>query len=174
MDQLRWMLSFIPDEYLMMLCALIVAVGFVLYFSAFFLKWIPGLTGYTFPLRILGIILTLAGMFAMGGYGVELSWRAEAAKMQKKIDEAAAQSAAANRAISQDVQTQTTVVKEKGDTIIKYIDRWKTNEIKVEGPERVRVEEVIKYIENCPVPKELLDVHNAAARMNQKTDGDKK
>jgi hypothetical protein len=37
----------------------------------------------------------------------------------------------------------------------------------VQGPERVRIEEVIKYIENCPVPKELINIHDAAAALNK-------
>jgi hypothetical protein len=48
----------------------------------------------------------------------------------------------------------------------------------VEGPERVRVEEVIKYIENCPVPKEMLDIHNKATMPTiekmKETKGEKK
>ena len=57
----------------------------------------------------------------------------------------------------------------------KYIDRYKDREVikTLPGEERVRVEEVIKYVENCPVPKELLDIHNNAARMNKSTE-DKK
>ena len=176
MWQIQWMLSLIPDSILMLLCAGITGLGILLYFSGWLMKWIPGITGYRLPLRILGIILTLGGVFFLGGYGVEMSWREQVAEMQKKVDEAAAQAAAASRAISQEVQKETVVVKEKGETIIKHVDRWNDREIikTVEGPERVRVEEVIKYIENCPVPKELLDAHNDAAKMNKKPEGEKK
>jgi hypothetical protein len=38
----------------------------------------------------------------------------------------------------------------------------------------VRIEEVIKYIEKCPVPKEIIDAHNAAALMNKAAEGGKK
>jgi len=175
MWQIQWMLSLIPDSVLMLFCAGITGLGIALYFSGWFMKWIPGISGYRLPLRILGILLTLSGIFFLGGYGVELSWRAKVEEMQKKVDEAAAQAAAVTRTISEDVQKETVVVKEKGETIIKYVDKWNDREIvkTVEGPERVRVEEVIKYIENCPVPKELLDAHNSAATMNKK-EGEKK
>ena len=175
MDQLRWMVGLIPDEYLMLLALLVVVVGFILYFSGFFLRWIPGLSGYTFPLRLLGIAIGLSGTFLAGGVGNELIWRHEIAAMKEKVKNAEAQAAATTRAISEDVQKETVVVKEKGETIIKYVDKWNDREIvkTVEGPERVRVEEVIKYIENCPVPKELLDAHNSAATMNKK-EGEKK
>jgi len=176
MWQIQWMLSLIPDSILMLVCVAITLLGIVLYFSGSLLKWIPGVSSYRILLRILGVILTFIGVFFLGGYGVEMSWREEVAKMQKKVDEHAAAAAATNRAISQDVQKETVVVKEKGETIIKHVDRWNDREIikTVEGPERVRVEEVIKYIENCPVPKELLDAHNEAAKMNKKPEGEKK
>lgn len=176
MWQIQWMLSLIPDSILMLFCVAITVVGIVLYFSGSLIRWIPGIVGYRILLKILGIILTLLGVFFLGGYGVEMSWRAQVAEMQKKVDEANIQAAATTRAISQDVQKETVIVKEKGDTIIKRVDRWNDREIikTVEGPERVRVEEVIKYIENCPVPKELLDAHNEAAKMNKKPEGEKK
>jgi hypothetical protein len=61
------------------------------------------------------------------------------------------------------------VIRERGRDIIKYVDRWNTKEIvkEVEGPERIRREEVIKYIENCPVPKEMINIHNQAAELNK-------
>jgi hypothetical protein len=176
MWQIEWMLSLIPDSILIWLCVGITLLGILFYFSGWLIKLIPGLGLYRLPLRILGIVLTLAGVFFLGGYGVEMSHRDALAKMQEKIDAANAQAAATSRAISEDVKKETVVVKEKGETIIKYVDKWRDREtIKtVEGPERVRVEEVIKYIENCPVPKELVDVHNQAAQMNKKSEGEKK
>lgn len=176
MDQLRWMVGLIPDEYLMLLALLVVGVGFILYFSGFFLRWIPGLSGYTFPLRLLGIVIGLTGTFLAGGVGNELIWRHEIAAMKEKVKNAEAQAAATTRAISTEVKNETVIVKEKGETVIKHIDRWRDREVikTVEGPERVRVEEVIKYIENCPVPKEMLDLHNEATRLNKKPEGEKK
>lgn len=176
MWQIQWMLSLIPDSILMLACVGITTLGIVLYFSGWLSRWIPGIAGYRLLIKIVGIALTLTGVFFLGGYGVEMSWREEAAKMQKKVDEHAAAAVAATRAISQEVQKETVVVKEKGETIIKHVDRWNDREIikTVEGPERVRVEEVIKYIENCPVPKELIDAHNEAAKINKKPEGEKK
>ena len=33
--------------------------------------------------------------------------------------------------------------------------------------EVIKKEEVIKYIENCPVPKEIIDLHNQATELNK-------
>jgi len=72
-----------------------------------------------------------------------------------------------NVKIEEKIVERTQVVKEKGDTIVKYIDRYKDREVlkEVPGPERVRVEEVIKFVENCPIPKEMVDIHNQAAEL---------
>lgn len=176
MWQIQWMLSLIPDSILMLFCAAVTVIGIILYFSGSLIRWIPGIAGYRTLLKIIGIVLTLLGIFFLGGYGVEMSWRDKIKEMQDKVDSAQAQAVLATKAISEDVQKETIVVKEKGQTIIKHVDRWNDREIikTVEGPERVRVEEVIKYIENCPVPKELLDAHNEAAKMNKKPEGEKK
>jgi hypothetical protein len=31
----------------------------------------------------------------------------------------------------------------------------------------VKKEEVVKFIENCPIPKDIIDAHNAAATLNK-------
>ena len=72
-----------------------------------------------------------------------------------------------NVEIQEKVVEKTKVIREKGKDIIKYVDRWNTKEVIKEGPERIRREEVIKYIENCPVPKEIIDLHNQATELNK-------
>jgi hypothetical protein len=47
---------------------------------------------------------------------------------------------------------KTKVIKEKAKTQIEYVDRVVTKD-----------KEVIKYIEQCPVPKIIVDEHNKAA-----------
>ena len=86
-----------------------------------------------------------------------------------KVAKAEAESANKNVEIQEKVVEKTKVIREKGRDIIKYVDRWNTKEVikEVEGPERIRREEVIKYIENCPVPKEMINIHNQATELNK-------
>jgi hypothetical protein len=79
------------------------------------------------------------------------------------------------KGLAQKIVEKTKVIREKGKDIIKYVDRWNTKEIikEVEGPERIRTEEVIKYIENCPVPKEFIDLHNQATELNKAAEAKK-
>jgi hypothetical protein len=104
-----------------------------------------------------------------GGIVNEAKWEARVKELEDKVKIAEEQSKEKNVEIQEKVVTQTKVIKEKGKDIIKYIDRLVDREVikEVEGPERVRREEVIKYVENCPVPKDIIDVHNAAATLNK-------
>jgi phosphoribosylanthranilate isomerase len=106
----------------------------------------------------------------MGVMYNENSWLQRAKEMEQKVAEAENKSKEVNVVVEEKIVEKTKIVKEKGRDIIQYIDRWNTKEIikEVEGPERVRREEVIKYIENCPVPKEIVDIHNQAAGLDKK------
>jgi acetyl-CoA carboxylase alpha subunit len=113
------------------------------------------------------------GVYLEGGLADYKEWQLKVAEMEAKIAQAEAKSSEKNVEIQEKIVEKTKVVREKGRDIIKYVDRWNTKEVikEVEGPERIRREEVIKYIENCPVPKEFVDIHNQAAELNK---GDKK
>ena len=77
-------------------------------------------------------------------------------EMEAKVAQAEAKSANTNVEIQEKIVEKTKVIREKGRDIIQYIDK-----------EVVKKEEVIKYIENCPVPKEIIDLHNQAAELNK-------
>ena len=106
----------------------------------------------------------------MGVMYNENSWLQKAKEMEQKVAAAENKSKEVTVAIEEKVVEKTKIVREKGRDIIQYIDRWNTKEVikEVEGPERVRREEVIKYIENCPVPKDMINIHNQAAGVDKK------
>jgi hypothetical protein len=73
--------------------------------------------------------------------------------MEVKVAEDKALGAEKNLEIQEKVVEKTKVVHEKGKDIIKYIDR-----------EVVKTQEVIKYVEHCPViPISIIEEHNKAA-----------
>lgn len=153
MWQIMWMFSLIPDWFwTLLLCSGAVA----LVASKF-------LTLYGIPLKIGGIIAIVVSVWFLGGIANEAKWQAKVAEMEAKVKEAEAKSEQANTKIETKIVEKTKVVKEKGDEIVKYIDR-----------EVVKNQEVIKFVENCPVPKEIIDAHNAAALMNKAAEGGKK
>jgi hypothetical protein len=161
MWQIMWLLSLMPDWFyhlivIFSVLALIVTAVF---------KFIP----YRLPIQIFSALLLLFGVWMQGGIVNEAKWEARVRELEEKVKIAEEKSIEKNVEIQEKVVTQTKVIKEKGKDIIKYIDRLVDREVikEVEGPERVRREEVIKYVENCPVPKEIIDVHNAAATLNK-------
>lgn len=155
MWQFQWMLSLIPDSILNWIYWLIVALGISGIAAGWLGRWIPLYGKYIGILKPAGVILLVLGVWLRGGYDVEMAWRDKVADMQKKVEAAEAASVAANRAVEVQVVTKTKIVKEKGQYIYQYIDR-----------EVVKDKEVIKFVENCPIPSVIIKTHNAAA-LNQ-------
>jgi hypothetical protein len=155
MWQFQWMLSLIPDSVLNWIYWSIIVLGISGIVASWLGRWIPFYGKYAGIIKPIGIILVVLGVWLRGGYDVEMAWRDRVAEMQKKVDAAEAASSAANRAIEVQVVTKTKVIKEKGQYIYQYIDR-----------EVVKDKEVIKFVENCPIPSVIIKTHNAAA-LNQ-------
>jgi flagellar biosynthesis component FlhA len=126
-------------------------------------------------LQPVGIILLVLGVWLRGGYDTEMAWRDKVAKLEEQVKVAEQKSQETNTVVQEKIVEKTKIVRERGQDIIKYVDKWNTKEIvkEVQGPERIRREEVIKYIENCPVPKEMIDFHNQAVDVNRAAEGKK-
>ena len=146
--------------------------GVLFTLAGFVLGFIPFISKYKIPLQIVGLLTLVFGAYLEGGLADNKLWEAKVKEVEAQVAKAEAEAANANTQLQAKLNEQKQVIKEKGDTIIKYVDRYKDREVlkEVQGPERVKIEEVIKYVENCPVPKELLDIHNQAATLNKKAD----
>lgn len=151
MWQLQWVVSLIPDSALNLIYWAIIAAGITGVVAGWLGRWIPFYGKYAKILKPIGIVLLVLGVWLRGGYDVEMKWRNEVAEMQAKVDAAQAAAAATTRAIEVQVVEKTKIVREKGKTQIQYVDRVVSQD-----------KEVIKYIENCPVPKIIIDEHNKA------------
>ena len=160
-----WILSIIPDAVI----HLIFGLGILGTIAGFVLGVIPFVKTYQFPIQICSIVVLVFGVYLEGGLADYKEWELRVKEMEAKVAKAEAESANKNVEIQEKIVEKTKVIRERGRDIIKYIDKWNTKEIikEVEGPERIRREEVIKYIENCPVPKEFIDLHNQATEMNK-------
>jgi hypothetical protein len=176
MWQIQWMLNLIPDNFLLWIYYFILSAGIILLSVGWLIKWFPGVAVYKGPMQLLGVVLTAGSLYLLGGHGTEMAWRDKVRALEEKVKIAEQQAAEANTKVEVQIVEKTKVIKEKGNTIVKYIDRYNDREVikTVEGPERVRIEEVIKYIEKCPVPKEMIDIHNQAVDMNKAAEGAKK
>lgn len=162
MWQLTWTLSHLPDW----IWALVLIAGFAGIIVAWILRFIPFVNTYQFPIQVISILLFLLGIYFQGVIANEAKWQSEIARLEKAVEESEQRARDLNDQLSKALADKKTAQDQKTKEIIKYIDRWKTKEIlkEVQGPERVRIEEVIRYIEQCPVPKEMIDIHNRAAQ----------
>lgn len=160
-----WILSVLPE----IAIHLIFSAGVIMTLAGFVLGFIPFINRYKLPIQILGILVLSLGIYLEGGLADNKEWQLKVAEMEVKVKEAEAKSATKNVEIQEKVVTKTQIVKEKGKDIIHYVDRIVTKEIpkEIPGPEREKIVEVIKYVENCPVPQLLIDQHNAAAVLNK-------
>lgn len=154
-----WILSLLPEWAIHAIFAA-GAVGIIL---GFVLGFIPFINKYKLPIQIISILVFAFGVYLEGGYANEMIWQMKVKEMEVKIKEAEVKAAQKNVEIQEKVVTKVQVVKEKGQDIIKFVDKVITEK-----------EEVKVYIENCPVPKDIIDAHNAAAKMNEAAKGDKK
>jgi hypothetical protein len=163
MWQFQWAVSLIPDAMLNWIYWAIIAIGLTGVLAGWVGKFIPFYGNYVKILQPIGIILLVLGVWLRGGYDVEMSWRAKVADVEAKIAVAEQKSQETNTVIEQKVVEKTKVIKGKTEYITQYLDR-----------EVIKKEEIIKYIEQCPVPKEIIEVHNQAAEMNKAAEGFKK
>ena len=150
-----WLLHFLPDSVLLYVVNTILLLGAIGSFLSFFvlhriLNKFPALAPYHLLIQIVSAVLLVAGIYFKGGYGVEMEWRAKVADLEKQLEVAKEESKKVNTVIETKVVTQTKLVKEKGQEIIKYVDRPVIQE----------------YDKKCPIPKEVIDIHNEATEMN--------
>jgi hypothetical protein len=166
-----WILSILPEAAI----HTIFGLGILGTIAGFVLGFIPLIKTYKLAIQIISIFVLVLGVYLEGGLADYKEWELRVKEMEAKVAQAEAQSANKNIEIQEKIVENTKVIREKGRDIIKYVDRWNTKEIvkEVEGPERVRREEVIKYIENCPVPKEMINIHNQAAELNKSAEAKK-
>jgi hypothetical protein len=152
-----WMLQFIPDAVLLWAINSILIFGIVGSLFSFFLlnkllRWFPALAGIYVLLQGISIASLAAGLYFKGGYNTEAEWRQRVAEMEQKVAIAETQSKTENVKIVTKVVTKTQLIRTRGETITKYIDR-----------------EIVKYDEKfapggqCEIPKEFIKALNDAA-----------
>jgi hypothetical protein len=133
------------------------------FFKTFPFKYIPFLGQYPLLSEIVGVVLLSLGAFLYGGYATEMAWRDKAKQLEEQVKLAEQQSNNKNVEIQEKIVEKTKVIKGKTEYLTQYIDR-----------EIVKKEEIVKYIEQCPVPKEIIDLHNQAVDLNKAAEGPKK
>lgn len=143
-----WILNWLPD----FVFHLILIAGVVALLAGFVFKFIPFVKQYQLPIQVVGVLLTVLGVWYEGGIAKDAEWKARVAELETKVAQAEAKSAEVNTKVVTKVVTKLEVVRVKGDEVIKYVDR-----------------EIVKYDTKfapggvCEIPKEFIKAHNMAA-----------
>jgi hypothetical protein len=147
-----WIISILPEWAF----HLILSAGIIGTVAGFALGMIPAIRQYKIPIQVISLLVLSLGLYLEGGLADYKEWEARVKEMEAKVAVAEEKAKTVNVEVQEKIVTQTKVIREKGKDIIKYIDK-----------EVVKTEEVIKYVENCPVPKAIIDIHNDAAILNK-------
>jgi len=152
-----FMIHLLPAGFVSFIVHSLLVLGVVGTLLSFFvinkiLRLVPGFAKYYRSAQIASIAVLTLGVYLWGGYSMEMAYQERVAELEKKLAEAKEESGKVNTVIQTRVVTQTKVIKEKGDTIVQQVDK------------------LIPVEKDCAVPKEAIDVHNEAARMNKAID----
>jgi hypothetical protein len=159
MWQITWMLEFLPNWFWTTLLFLSI-VGLVL-------SWLLSKLPYSLTIKVVSIIGISASLWFLGAASNEEKWQAKVKELEEKISVAEQESKEVTKEVEVQVVEKIQMVKGKTEYITKNITEYIDREV-------VKKEEVIKYVENCPLPKEIVEAHNAAAEMNRAAEGTKK
>jgi len=143
-----WILSFIPDSFLLWVINIIVLAGAAATVTGFFLKRIPFVNNYATLIQLIGVVLLVAGVYFKGGYETEAAWRAKVDEMNAQIDKIKAQSADASKKIVYKYIERTKIVKEKSNAIQSKIPEYIGKDADA----------------NCSIPESAIVLHDAAAK----------
>lgn len=103
-------------------------------------------------MQALGILFLVAGVYFKGGYDTEIVWRDKVADLEQKIVIAEQESKNASANIQKRVITEVKVIKENAKTI--YVDK----------------PVLVEFDKSCPIPKEIVELHNEAVDINLVTE----
>lgn len=133
-----WFFDFIPETlfYLLFLCS---GIGYAI---SLFLPH-PVLQK---QVKIASVVALGISIYLLGMLYVNNSWKERAAKLQQQVAELEAKSSETNTQIETKTVIKTQIVKQRGDDVVKYVDR-----------------EIVKINNNCVVPKEFVQAHNQSA-----------
>jgi hypothetical protein len=138
-----WIFKFLPDSFFHAFGI----IGILAILVSMFLKRIPFVENYYIPIRIVGFVVMCFGIFFEGALYNNREWVARVKEMEAKVAAAEIESKKENIKIVQKVVVKQQIVKERGEDIIKYVDR-----------------EITKYDNTCVIPKEFVKALNDAAK----------
>ena len=149
-----WLIHLLPAGFVSFIVSALLLLGVGGVILSFFvinklMLMYPPLAKYHRVAQLASIAVLTLGVYIWGGYSMEMAYQERVADLEAKLAVAKEESGKVNTVVETKVVTQTKIIKEKGDVIVKQVDK------------------LIPVEKDCSVPKEVIDVHNDAARMNR-------
>jgi hypothetical protein len=133
-----WILQFLPNW----IFYLLLFAGVAGFLVTHFVKILPQAK----LIQAASALVIFISIYMIGAISNNDAWLARVKEMEAKVAEAEAKSATTNTDIVEKIVTKTQIVKERGQDIVRYVDR-----------------EVVKFDTTCIIPKEFVSAHNRAA-----------
>lgn len=138
-----WILQFLPSWIFYVL----LFASVITFLIAAFVKVIPQAQ----LIQVASTVVVFISVYMIGAISNNEAWKKRVQELETKVAQAEAKSATVNTDIVEKIVTKTQVVKQRGQDIIKYVDR-----------------EVVKFDATCIIPKEFVSTHNRAAEAPKK------
>lgn len=138
---------FIVQFFTEFLTHIVFVLGIIGTLVGLIIMFIPMISKYKIPVLTVSLIVLLAGAYLEGKLSNEKEWQIKVSNLETKLEEAEKKAKKVNTKIVTKLVTEEKIIKEKGDTVIQYIDR-----------------EVTKYDSSCPIPNSVIISHNSAAK----------
>ena len=140
-----WILQLLPDW----IFYVILGMGLVGLAVTYFLRFIPipAIFIYKTPIQLASVAMIAFGVYMSGVIANEQKWKDRVAELEKQYAESQVKSEKVSTEVVTKYITKREVIREKGEEQIRYIDR-----------------EITKYNEVCKLPKEVITLHNEAAK----------
>jgi hypothetical protein len=139
-----WILDWLP----FWVFHLIVLAGLVGLLAAQFFRFIPFVTQYTLPIKVVSVLVLVFGVYMEGGISTQEAWEAKVA--EAKLDMAKRDAASSEETVKVVTKyvTKVQIVKEKGDVIIKEVPKYITKESDAK----------------CAIPNSFVVLHDSASK----------
>lgn len=140
-----WLLRILPDWFF----HVAFFIGVVGVLSTYLLKFIPipALYVHRTIIQVISVAIIVLSTFMMGAQWNDDKWQAEIHKLELAVKQAETKAAEVTVQTVTEYVDRTKIVREKGEEIIRYVDR-----------------EVIKIDEVCKIPSEVISIHNLATQ----------
>jgi len=122
-----WLLSFLPN-FIFHLIVIIAILGLL---AATFFSFIPFVSTYTSPIKIVSIVMLVIGIWFEGGISNNDAWLTKVKEMELKVAKAEAQSAEINTKLAYEINVKNKIIKENSNANSKAITKYVTDECKL-------------------------------------------